>query len=558
MKILCRLLAGALLLAGAEQIQFEDVGAKAGLKDVISSGGAKKNYVLEVNGSGACWLDYDGDGWMDLYLVNGSTIEQLQGKQPARTTNHLYRNGGDGSFTDMTLKAGVPGKGWGFGCVAADYDNDGHTDLYVTNFGENILYRNRGDGSFEDVTKKAGVAGSRIWHAGATFGDYDLDGDLDLFVPGYLDFDSAKPELKTCEYRGLKVNACGPLGYRGAPDTLFRNNGDGTFTDVTAQAGVADKKLYFGFQAILEDFDNDGWPDLFVANDSHPNLLYKNNHDGSFTEIGVPAGVAYNADGKEMSSMGVAIGDYNRDGNTDIFITTFSNDNYVLFQNEGDGLFTDVSFAAGVGEPTIPYLGWASFFLDYDNDGWLDLLCANGHVYPEVDGVLQESYRQPLQLFHNLKNGRFRDVSKDAGLLAMARHSARGGAYADIDNDGDLDFVISNMDAKPSLVENRGVNRGNWLRVVLEGKTSNRMAIGAKVKVIAEQEVRYGSLRAGDSYLSSSDPRLHFGLGKAKSATVEVQWPGGKVERVTGIAANQAVYIRQGEGRIAAPQKTSR
>ncbi|MFN9296582.1 MAG: CRTAC1 family protein [Acidobacteriota bacterium] len=543
-----------LLLAFAQAsapVRFVDITTKANLKDIIVSGGLKKRFVLEVNGSGSCWLDYDADGRMDLYLVNGATLEQLQGKQPPSTTNHLYRNNPDGSFTDVTQIAGVPGKGWGFGCVAADYDNDGHTDLFVSNFGHNLLYRNRGDGSFTDSTAKAGLAGDPIWHAGATFGDYNLDGHLDLFVPGYLDFNIARPELRSCEYRGLKVNACGPLGYAGAPDSLYRNNGDGTFSNVTTSAGVADKKLLFGFQAVFEDFDNDGWPDLFVANDSHPNLLYKNNRDGTFTELGVPAGVAYNADGKEMSSMGVAVGDYNHDGNTDLFITTFANDNYVLLQNEGAGLFTDVSFPAGVGEPTIPYLGWASFFLDYDNDGFLDLLCANGHVYPEVDGVLRESYRQPLQLFQNLRNGRFRDVSRDTGLTAFAKQSARGGSFADIDNDGDLDFVVSNIDSLPTLAENRGGNQQNWLRIVLQGQTCNRMAVGAKVKVTTPNTVSYNRLRAGESYLSSADPRLHFGLGKESTVTVEVQWPGGKTEVIPNLPANQTVFIRQGQGKVA-------
>lgn len=391
----------------AATASFRDVSARAGLGSVIVSGGPKKNYVLEVNGSGVCWIDYDQDGWTDLYLVNGATLANLQGREQQRTTNHLYRNNRDGTFSDVTVKAGVPGRGWGFGCVAADYDNDGRTDLLVTNYGLNILYRNRGGGVFVDVTAQAGVGGGSVWHAGAAFGDYDLDGDLDLFVPGYLDFNAANPELKTCDYRGLKVHACGPLGYRGAPDALYRNNGDGTFTDVTTRANVADGSLYFGFQAVFEDFDNDGWPDLLVGNDSNPNYLYRNKRDGSFEEVGIASGVAFSGDGKEMSSMGIAVGDYDHDGNMDVFITTFANDNYILFHNDGGGQFTDVSYPSGVGEPTVPYLGWAAFFFDYDNDGHPDLFCANGHVYPEVDGAIRESYRQPLQLFRNSGGGRF-------------------------------------------------------------------------------------------------------------------------------------------------------
>ena len=382
------LLTVPILLAWAsapEMVTFKDATVRAGITSVIVSGGPKKHYVLEVNGSGVCWIDYDNDGWMDLYLVNGATMENLQGIEPQKTTNHLYRNNKDGTFTDVTLKAGVPGRGWGFGCVAADYDNDGYTDLFVTNFGPNILYKNRGGGTFVDVTEKAGVGGGNLWHAGAAFGDYDLDGNLDLFVPGYLDFNAIKPELKTCDYRGVSVHACGPIGYKGSPDALYHNNGDGTFTDVTVKANVADKNLYFGFQAVFEDFDNDGWPDIFVGNDSNPNYLYRNKHDGTFEEVGIASGVAFSGDGKEMSSMGIGVGDYDNDGNMDIFITTFANDNYILFHNDGGGLFTDVSYPAGIGEATVPHLGWATFFFDYDNDGHLDIFCANGHVYPEVD-----------------------------------------------------------------------------------------------------------------------------------------------------------------------------
>jgi hypothetical protein len=533
----------ALLAAGwALQPVFQDTAGHAGINSVIVSGGPNKNYVLEVNGSGVCWIDYDNDGWMDLYLVNGATLASLQGKESQRTTNHLYRNNHDGTFTDVTAKAGVPGHGWGFGCVAADYDNDGHTDLFVTNFGPNILYRNRGDGTFVDVTEKAGVGGGNVWHTGAAFGDYDRDGNLDLFVPGYLDFNASAPELKTCEYRGVTVHACGPIGYKGAPDALYHNNGDGTFTDVTVKAHVADKNLYFGFQAVFEDFDNDGWPDILVGNDSNPNYFYRNKHDGTFEEIGVPSGVAYSADGKEMSSMGIAVGDYDRDGNMDVFITTFANDNYVLYHNDGAGLFSDVSYAAGVGEATVPNLGWATFFFDYDNDGYLDIFCANGHVYPEVDGAIRESYRQPLQLFRNLGRGKFREVTKEA--LGLPPQAARGGAFADYNNNGGLGMAISRIDGMPLLLENTGL-RGNWLRLKLTGTRCNRQAIGARVKVTAGGVTQYDSVRAGGSYLSSNDPRLHFGLGAATQADIEVKWPGGGTERFTAVPANRQFDIPQ-------------
>ncbi len=531
---------------------FRDVATSAGLRDVIISGDVQKKYVLEVNGSGVCWLDYDHDGYLDLYLVNGSTLARLQGKAPSTTTNHLYRNLHNGTFADVTAKAGVPGRGWGFGCVAADFDNDGNVDLLVTNFGPNILYRNGGQGTFTDVTAKAGVAGGGIWHAGAAFADYDRDGDLDLFVPGYLEFNAQTPELKTCEYRGVVVHACGPLGYRGAPDSLYRNNGDGTFTDVTAAAGMADRKLYFGFQAVWEDFNNDGWPDLFVGNDSNPNYYYRNKGDGTFEEAGTTSGLAYSADGKEMSSMGVAVGDYDRDGWMDVFVTTFAGDNYVLFHNDGDGFFADVSFPAGVGEPTVPYLGWAAAFFDYDNDGYPDLFCANGHVYPEVDGRIRETYRQPLQLLRNLGNGKFADGSAAAGLRALKPVSARGGAYADFDNDGDLDVVISVMDAPPVFLRNDSAGAGDgdgarWVRLTLEGVKSNRAGIGARVKMTAGGRTQTASPRAGESYLSSHDPRLHFGLGTAQEADIEVIWPSGKRSRHLKLAADREHRLREPE-----------
>ena len=530
MRAFLALLLGTLLLVAWQSVPpatFTNASTGSGLNHVIVSGGLPKRHVLEVNGSGVCWLDYDNDGQMDLYLVNGSTLAELQGKSPSRSTNHLYRNV-RGQFSDVTAAAGVPGSGWGFGCVAADYDNDGNTDLLVTNFGANLLYRNAGNGKFQDVTKAAGIAGGNIWHAGAAFADYDRDGDLDLFVPGYLDFNVRNPELKTCEYEGIQVHACGPLGYKGAPDALYRNNGDGTFTDVTTAAGMVDQNRYFGFQAVWDDFDNDGWPDLFVGNDSNPNYLYRNNGNGTFREIGIAAGLAYSADGKELSSMGVAAGDYDHDGWMDLFVTTFADDNYVLFHNDGKGLFSDVSFQSGVGEPTIPYLGWGTGFFDFDNDGHSDLYCVNGHVYPEVDGKGSQTYRQPLQILSNRGNGKFIDASAAAGLPAVGRISGRGSAYADYDNDGDLDLVVSVMDDKPLLIRNDGGNRRNWLQLSLRGTKSNRMAVGARVRVTAEGRTQTATVRAGESYLSSNDPRLHFGLNSATEAIVEVVWPNGQ------------------------------
>jgi hypothetical protein len=545
------------LVAAASGVHFIDITGKAGIKAAILSGSTKKDYVLEVNGSGVCWFDYNNDGYMDLYLVNGSTLRELQGGNPASPhRNYLYRNNGDGTFTDVTESARVPGAGWGFGCVAADFDNDGNTDLFVTNFGSNILYRNNGNGTFSDVTAKAGVSGGNIWHAGAAFGDYDGDGLVDLYVSGYLDFDIQQPELKTCDYRGIQVHACGPLGYRGAPDALYHNNGDGTFTDVTEKAGVKDKNLYFGFAVIFDDLDGDGKPDIFVANDSNPNYLYRNKGDGTFEEIGIQAGVAINADGKEMSSMGVAVGDYDHDGRMDLFVTTFANDNYVLYHNDGRGFFSDVSYPAGLGEPTIPWLGWATFFFDYDNDGWPDLFAANGHVYPEVDGKTTEKYREPLQLFRNLGNGKFTEVSRDAGLSAMPWRSARGGAYCDFDNDGDLDIIVSNIDDRPQLLENAGGNRANWIELKLIGTKSNRDAIGAQVKIQAGDLVQYDHVRAGGSFLSNNDPRLHFGLaGQRVVNAIEIRWPNGAVEQLKDVAPNRIMAVKEGAGIVSYPAK---
>jgi hypothetical protein len=551
LALLTALLAGCGLLwllkgSPAERVLFRDVTEKAGIHSLIISGGAKKDYVLEVNGSGACWFDYNHDGYPDLYLVNGSTLEALQGKKPRPVTNHLYRNNRNGTFTDVTEAAHVPGAGWGFGCVAADYDNDGNTDLLVTNFGPNILYHNNGDGTFTDITARAGIGGGNIWHTGAAFGDYDNDGYVDLYVAGYVDFDVKHPELKTCDYRGVKVHACGPLGYRGAPDALYHNNGDGTFTDVTEKAQVADRKLYFGFTVIFEDLDDDGLPDIFVANDSNPNYLYRNKGDGTFEEVGVSSGVAYNSDGKEMSSMGIAAGDYDNDGRTDLYVTTFSNDNYVLYHNDGKGSFSDLSFQSGIGERTIPYLGWATFFLDYDNDGWKDLFNANGHVYPEMGQRSKESYLEPLQLFQNLHNGKFAEVSEAVGLRTLPLKSARGGAYCDYDNDGDVDILVSTIDDRPQLLENEGGNTNHWLELRLVGTKSNRDAIGAKMKLTAGDLVQYDRVRAGGSYISGNDLRLHFGLADHTIVdSLEITWPSGTKQHLVNVKANQILTVSE-------------
>jgi hypothetical protein len=537
---------------GPQTVTFKDVASKAGIQSLIISGGSKKNYVLEVNGSGACWFDYNNDGYVDLYLVNGSTLEQLQHKSqvPSGQHNHLYRNNGNGTFTDVTESGQAGGNGWGFGCAAADYDNDGKTDLLVTTFGPNILYHNNGDGTFTDVSNRSGLTGGNIWHTGAAFADYDGDGLLDVYIAGYLDFNVLHPELKTCEYRGVQVHACGPLGYKGAPDALYHNNGDGTFTDVTVKAKVVDRALYFGFSVVFEDLDGDGRPDIFVANDSNPNYFYRNQGDGTFQESAMAAGLAYNSDGKEMSSMGVAVGDYDNDGRTDLFVTTFANDNYVLFHNDGKGLFSDMSFQSGIGESTVSFLGWGTFFLDYDNDGFKDLFAANGHVYPEIDGKLnREVYRESLLLFHNLKNGKFQESDQAAGLRRLPVHSARGAAYCDYDNDGDLDIAVSNIDERPQLLRNEGGNRKHWLEMRLVGTRSNRDAIGALVKVRTGEVIQWDRVRTGGSYISGNELRLHFGLEDHDSAdSIEIRWPSGAIEKIEKVPANRILTIQEGKG----------
>jgi len=550
--------------AHPSRVSFRDVAADVGITPMLVCGTRDKKYILEVNGTGCVWFDYNNDGYVDLYIVNGSTIENLQEptrvKDPPR--NYLFRNNGDGTFTDVTRTAGVEGHGWGCGAVAADYNNDGYVDLLVYCYGHNILYRNKGDGTFVDVTAVAGVGGPFTWSGGAAFADYDNDGFLDLYVSGYIDFDVhnlAEYERMTCNFKKVRVAACGPRGLKGAPDVLYHNNGDGTFTDVTLRAGVTDKQLYFGFSVGFEDFDGDGRPDLIVLNDSNPNYFYRNRGDGTFEEIGVTAGIAFNGEGQEQSNMGLAVGDIDNDGWMDLFATEFADDNYTLFYNEGKGVFTDISYPSGLGEATIPYLGWATFFVDYDNDGLKDLFCVNGHVYPEADRVQGSSYRQVPLLFKNLGNSRFRNVNSEVGIQAL-RLPGRGGAFCDYDNDGDLDIAIINIDDRPTLLRNQGGNEaGHWLQVKTEGVKSNRDGVGALIKVVAGKLIQYDRVRTGGSFLSSNDTRVHFGLGLSQAADlVEITWPSGIVDRLRHIDANQVVTVREGEGPVASSYRPFR
>jgi hypothetical protein len=537
---------------------FRDVAAEAGIDVELTCGSREKNYILEVYGSGCVWFDYNNDGYVDLYIVNGSTIENLlhpeRVKDPPR--NYLFRNNGDGTFTDVTRQAGVVGHGWGFGAVAADYNNDGFVDLFVCNYGPNILYRNNGDSTFTDVTAQAGVGGDQlVWSPGAAFGDYDKDGYLDLYVCGHIAFDLHHPPMPgqpTCRYRNNVMNVCGPRGLKGAPDALYHNNGDGTFTEVTERAGITDKHLGYGFSALLEDFDGDGWPDIVVSNDSGPNYFYRNKGDGTFEEIGATAGIAYNGEGLEQANMGFAVGDYDNDGRMDLFVTTYANDNSTLFHNDGHGTFTDVTYPSGLGEPTIPYLGMATFFMDYNNDGWKDLVSINGHLYPEVDRLFKdEHYLQPPQLFENLRNGKFREVTTDVGFGAL-QLGGRGGAFCDYDNDGDLDMAVTTIDSRTLLLRNDGGNAaGHWLQVKTVGTKSNRDGVGALVKVVAGDLAQFDRVRSGGNFLSGNDMRLHFGLGKYEEVDlIEVQWPSGAVDRLTHVSANQIIVIQESTGLI--------
>ncbi len=537
----------------ASSVQFVDVTAEAGLA-FRHAFAPEQKYIVESMSGGAVFFDYNNDGWLDIYLVNAPTLQMARAGRRARSA--LYRNNGDGTFTDATDRAGVGQPGWGMGACVGDYNNDGNEDLYVTCLGKNILYRNNGDGTFTDVTERAGV-GDRRWSTGAAFADYDNDGDLDLFVANYVDVDlDHLPEFgrgKNCTYRGLKVQ-CGPRGLPGAGDTLYRNNGDGTFTDVTERAGMTDPRGYYGLGVIWTDYNDDGWMDLYVANDSVPNFLYKNTGRGTFTEIGFPAGVAVNEDGAEQAGMGVTVGDYDRDGHLDLFVTNFSEDYNTLYRSRGDGTFQDVSHHTRTAIVSYPYLGWGTSFFDYDNDGWLDLLVVNGHVYPQVDRAhLDTSYRQRKLLYHNNGDGTFSELAARAGRALIEKRASRGAAFGDIDNDGDLDVLVNNIDGPPTLLRNRGDRRHHAVMIRLIGRTSNRDGIGARVTVKAGSLVQIDEVRSGGSYLSQNDLRLHFGLGESDRVDlIEIRWPSGARQTFAHVKADRLLVIEEGRGMIRA------
>jgi hypothetical protein len=529
--------------------RFTDVARQAGLTAPVIYGGVdRKDYILETIGCGAAFFDYDNDGWLDIFLLGGTRLDG--GADGA--TNRLYRNNRDGTFTDVTERAGLARSGWASAVAVGDYNNDGFEDLFVTYWGQNVLYRNNGDGTFTDVTREAGLLDSRRrWGAGCTFVDYDRDGYLDLFVSNYLEFDFAKVPKPggniNCTWKGIPVN-CGPRGLPPGTHSLYRNNRDGTFTDVSVVSGVAKATGTYGMTAVAADFDNDGWPDIYVACDSTPSLYFRNNRDGTFTEEGLERGVALNEDGMEQAGMGLGIGDYDLDGNLDIFKTHFSDDTNILYRNNGKGIFEDMTIRAGLAVETR-FVGWGAGIVDLDNDGWPDIFFVTGSVYPEVEKHLPAyPYRTPRVIFRNLGNGRFEELIEEGGPGVAAAHASRGCAFGDFDNDGDLDILIVNLNEPPSLLRNDLGGRNHWLKVKLIGTKSNRSAIGARVTC------RYGDRRqvqevlSQSSFYSVNDPRLHFGLGAAETANLEVRWPSGAVETYAKVAADRIVVIKEGEG----------
>jgi len=545
-------------------IVFMDVAKAAGLTTWHHKAGTPdKPYILEAKGPGVCLIDYDHDGWLDIYLVNGSTFDALAGKEAAPKAA-LFRNNHDGTFTNVTEQAGVANDRWGFGCAVGDFDNDGWPDLYVTNYGENRLYRNNHDGTFTDVAAKAGVMVGG-WSTGATFGDYDGDGRLDLFTDGYVHFDWKNPPkagttvvgVDICTYHGLPV-MCGPGGLKGEPDHLFHNNGNGTFTDVSKKLGVDDPSGYYGLGVLFADVNNDGKPDLLVANDTTPNYLYMNTGHGTFVDKSLDSFYALNGAGREIANMGIAAGDYQNNGHLSIVNTDFADDYDVLYQNDGAGNFTDVSYQAGLMQPTIPFVGFGDGFLDYDNDGWKDLLIVNGHVYPQADQHPEwgSSYAQRPLLFHNLKDGKFAVVPPVEGTGLAVVSVGRGAAFGDLFNDGKIDVVINNMDGVPVLLKNVNPDHHHWVEMLLVGggktatsKGSPRDAVGTTVYLTADGLRQREDVLSGGSYLSSNDFRPHFGLGDATDAgTAEIHWPDGVKETVKLPAVDRIYTIEEGKG----------
>jgi len=536
-------------------VSFLNVAREAGLNAKTVYGGEHKNkYLLETTGCGVAFYDYDNDGWLDIFLVNGTRLEGFPaGSEP---TSHLFKNNRDGTFTDVTLKAGVAHSGWGQACCIGDYDNDGWEDLFVTYFGKNVLYHNNGDGTFTDVSQKSGVAGNgKRWNTGCAFVDYDRDGKLDLFVANYIDMDLATapvPESGPCLYKSIMV-ACGPPGLQGGKNILYHNNGDGTFSDVSEASGILGANGTYGLGVLTADFDNDGWPDIYVADDSTASALYQNKKNGKFEDIAIEAGCALSPDGKPQAGMGVSAADYDMDGNLDIVKTNFAGDTPSLYHNQGGASFEDTRFTAGLGAHT-QFLGCGCGFFDMDNDGWPDILICNGHVYPEVEQLKTEAgYAQRKLVYKNLRNGHFDDVSFQVGPGISEPVASRGAAFGDFDNDGDLDIVVNTVNDYPQLLRCDSKLSHNWIKIRTIGTKSNRSGIGARLICMTQEpgeskpHRQIDEVRSGGGYFSQSDLRVHFGIGKAEKVdSLEIRWPSGQVDTLKNVKANQVIYVKEG------------
>jgi hypothetical protein len=538
---------------GRQVPQLEDITQKAGIHFKHTAAPEKK-YIVESMSGGVLLIDYDRDGWSDIYFTNAPTVEMaIQGE---KSRSALYHNNHDGTFTDVTDKAGVGSPCFAMGGAVGDYDNDGWPDIYVTCLGGNVLYHNNGDGTFTDVTAKAGVADGR-WSTGAAFGDYDGDGYLDLMVANYVDFHlddlPGFGKSPTCKYKGIDVQ-CGPRGLKGAGDSLFHNNGDGTFSNVTKASGMEDPGGYYGLGVVWGDFNNTGRPDVFVANDSTPNFLYKNQGGGKFEEIGLESGTAVSEDGSEQACMGVAIGDYMHTGRPSLYVTNFADEYDTLYRNDGNWDFHDVSYKSGVALPSLPWVKWGDAFVDLDNDGWLDLIAVGGHVYPQVDTLPSGGgYRQPKLLHLNQKDGSFCDASDQAGPALMEKRVSRGLAVGDLFNDGNMDVVIADLDGSPMILRNSGIKGGHWVSFELAGTKSNRLGIGARLQLVAGGVRQTEEVRSGGSYLSQHDLRVHFGLGTATQIeSLEIRWPSGTTDVVKNLPADKFYAVLEGKGIVTA------